>query len=995
MQPTKVELARLPLNEVDVLRDIAKELGKKDWNFGIDPCINESSWLTPISKDRPWYNNSVICNCSCTNQLDVNCCHVTEISLKGQDLDGMLPRSIMKLPYLNRLDLTRNYLSGNIPPEWVYTTSLRYLSLTVNRLTGPLPEFLGNITQLVYLNVENNLFNGTVPPELGNLPNLANLILNANNFSGELPMALSNLTKLAEFRISSNNFSGKIPSLFIQRWKQLEKLAIQGSGLQGPIPSNISFSTNLTELRISDLQGEGSDFPDLKNSKRIKTLVLRNCNISGPIPYYLPQMPSLKYIDVSFNRLSGDLSKEFIALQQLENMYFTNNQLTGNIPNWIKDESTRPPKIDLSYNSFTRSPTPICGDTTLNLFKSSFGSNNTMTVECLIPCTKDKTFVHINCGGGQTTVGKTVYDEDIEPGGASYYVPRKNTWVVSTTGHWDIDNDTKPHYTVQNTTALSRKDSNLYTTARLSPLSLTYYVPCLRNGNYSVTLHFAEIIIRGNQSFFSLGRRIFDVYIQGILVLKDFEIKKEAKGVDKSFIKEFKKIKVNDKSLEINLRWTGKGTTVSPVKGTYGPLISAIDVRSEFNERVKKILTVVGAVVFPLFISFIIASIVYWKCYSVGRRTKLDQELAGLDFQTAMFTYRQIRVATDNFNTQNKIGEGGFGAVYKGILADGTEVAVKQLSSKSKQGNREFVNEIGLISASQHPNLVKLFGCCVEGSQLLLVYEYMENNSLAYNLFGERDGHTTVLNWPTRHKICIGIARGLAFLHEESAIKIVHRDIKATNVLLDKDLNAKISDFGLAKLDHEENTHISTRVAGTIGYMAPEYALWGHLTYKADVYSFGVVALEIVAGKSNMKRIPDKNSICLVDLALVLKQEKNVMELVDPRLESDFNEEEVSRVIEIASLCTNPSAALRPTMSTVISMLEGKVEIYEQEMDTSFSGNEFRSTTIKRQYDQMLMQNISSETRSVAHSSDAIWAASSSTSGHQDLYPFNTHSTLA
>ncbi|WCJ27272.1 Leucine-rich repeat transmembrane protein kinase [Euphorbia peplus] len=958
MQPTKVELALLPEDEVDGLRDIAKELGKKDWNFDIDPCINNASWLTPISKDRPWYNNSVICNCSCTDQLE-NCCHVTEISLKGQDLDGMLPRSIVKLPYLKRLDLARNYLSGNIPPEWVDITNLQYLSLAVNRLTGPLPEVLGDITPLVYLSVENNLFNGTVPPELGNLPNLVNLILNANNFSGELPMALSNLTNLTEFRISSNSFRGKIPS-YIQSWIHLEKLAIQSSGLQGPIPSIISLSTNLTELRISDLQGEGSDFPDLKNLKKIKTLVLRNCNISGPIPDYLSQMTSLKFLDVSFNRLSGNLSKVFIA-KQLENMYFTNNQITGNIPNWITEVKNRPPRIDLSYNNFTRSPETTCRES-LNLFKSSFGSNNMMIVECLKCCTKDQTFVHINCGGRKITVGKTGYDEDIEPGGPSYYVPTKDTGVVSTTGNWDIDSDTIPHYTFQNVTALSTRDSNLYTTARLSPLSLTYYVPCLRNGDYSVTLHFAEIIIRDNISFFSLGRRIFDVYIQGKLVLEDFEIKKEANGVDKKLLKKFKKIEVNDKTLEINLRWAGKGTTTAPVKGTYGPLISAIDVKSEYNppnERMKKILTVVGSVVFPLFI----ASIVYWKCYSGGRRTLLDQELAGLDFQTAMFTFRQIRVATDNFNPQNKIGEGGFGAVYKGILADGMEVAVKQLSSKSKQGNREFVNEIGLISASQHPNLVRLFGSCVEGSQLLLVYEYMENNSLAYNLFGERDGHTTVLNWPTRHKICIGIARGLAFLHEESAIKIVHRDIKATNVLLDKDLNAKISDFGLAKLDHEENTHISTRVAGTIGYMAPEYALW--------------------------------EFICLVDLALVLKQEKNLMELVDPRLESNFNEEEVSRVIEIALLCTNPSAALRPTMSAVISMLEGKVEIYEQEMDTSFSGNEFRSTTIKRQYDQMLMQNISSETRSVAHSSDAIWAASSSTSGHQDLYPFNTDSTLA
>ncbi|RRT41794.1 hypothetical protein B296_00057542 [Ensete ventricosum] len=193
----------------------------------------------------------------------------------------------------------------------------------------------------------------------------------------------------------------------------------------------------------------------------------------------------------------------------------------------------------------------------------------------------------------------------------------------------------------------------------------------------------------------------------------------------------------------------------------------------------------------------------------------LHAELGGLELQTGQFSLRHIKAATKNFNPANKIGEGGFGPVYKGVLPDGSEIAVKQLSSKSKQGNREFLNEIGVISALRHPNLVKLFGCCIEGNQLLLVYEYLENNSLARALHGP-EGYRLRLDWETRWQICLGIARGLAYLHEESRLKIVHRDIKATNILLDKDLNAKISDFGLAKLNEEENTHISTRIAGTL-----------------------------------------------------------------------------------------------------------------------------------------------------------------------------------
>ncbi|KAF1898139.1 hypothetical protein Lal_00032904 [Lupinus albus] len=225
----------------------------------------------------------------------------------------------------------------------------------------------------------------------------------------------------------------------------------------------------------------------------------------------------------------------------------------------------------------------------------------------------------------------------------------------------------------------------------------------------------------------------------------------------------------------------------------------------------------------------------------------------------------------------------------QGILSDGTIIAVKQLASKSKQGNREFLNEIGMISALQHPYLVKLYGCCVERDQLLLVYEYVENNSLARALFGPEE-HQIKLDWPTRHKICVGIARGLAYLHEESRLKIVHRDIKSTNVLIDKDLNPKISDFGLARLDEEENTHITTRIAGTYiiwldceqkrsGYMAPEYAMHGYLTDKADVYSFGVVALEIVSGKNNIYRRQNEKSLHLLEW-INDERDKNIVRFI-------------------------------------------------------------------------------------------------------------------
>ncbi|XP_019078076.1 probable LRR receptor-like serine/threonine-protein kinase At1g07650 isoform X3 [Vitis vinifera] len=916
---------QLPRDEEEALEEIAEQVGKKDWNFSLNPCDGNSNWSTPNRKEMPLYNNTLTCNCSYPNGQ----CHVVQ------------------------------------------------MSLTVNKLSGPIPSFLGNISTLRYMSMESNMFSGTVPPQLGQLVNLENLILNTNNLTGELPPALANLTKLTEFRISSNNFSGKIPN-FIHSWKQLQKLEIQASGLEGPIPSSISVLTNLTELRISDLLGEGSNFPPLGNMKGLKKLMLRGCNISGSIPKYLAEMTELQILDLSFNKLEG-IVPNLEGLTQIEFMYLTSNMLTGSIPDWIESRNNRY-QTDISYNYFSKRSMPSSCRETLNLFRSFSERGKLEFDECLdsFPCLKDQYSLHINCGGGRTIIGDIVYEADEDLAGPSKFVPTRDNWGFSSTGDfWDRDRTTK-NYIAHNVSMLGMNDSELYTRARLSPLSYTYYGRCLADGNYTVKLHFAEIVIRGNKSFHSLGRRIFDVYIQEKLELQDFNIVQAAQGVDKVVVREFKAV-VRNKTLDIRFHWAGKGTTAAPEGGTYGPLISAISVKADFeppSDGKKKIFIAVGAVAVAL-VLFLILGILWWKvCF--GGRISREQELRGLDLQTGLFTLRQIKAATNSFDAANKIGEGGFGSVYKGTLLDGTIIAVKQLSTKSKQGNREFVNEIGMISALQHPNLVRLYGCCVEGNQLILVYEYMENNSLARALFGQVE-YQLNLDWSTRQRICVGIARGLAFLHEGSTLKIVHRDIKANNILLDTNLNPKISDFGLAKLDEEDNTHISTRVAGTIGYMAPEYALWGYLTYKADVYSFGVVALELVAGKNNMKYRPNEDCFCLLDWAFVLQQKGNLMELVDPKLGTEFKKDEAIRMIKVALLCTNPSPALRPTMSAVVSMLKGQTVIQEYPLNPSIYGDEFGFEALRGQYDQMQLQS-SSDIEPLNHSSHTAQSGSSLTS---------------
>ncbi|KAA8527146.1 hypothetical protein F0562_008625 [Nyssa sinensis] len=307
------------------------------------------------------------------------------------------------------------------------------------------------------------------------------------------------------------------------------------------------------------------------------------------------------------------------------------------------------------------------------------------------------------------------------------------------------------------------------------------------------------------------------------------------------------------------------------------------------------------------------------------RPVEHDEGLSGIH-GVNQYTYKELRMATDDFSPTNKIGEGGFGSVYKGRLKNGKIAAIKVLSAESRQGAQEFLTEIKVISDTQHENLVKLYGCCVEDNHRILVYNYLENNSLAQTLLG--GAHSSIqFSWRTRTRICIGVARGLTFLHEEVQPYIVHRDIKASNILLDKDLTPKISDFGLAKLIPSNMTHVSTRVAGTIGYLAPEYAIRGQLTRKADIYSFGVLLLEIVTGRCNTNtRLPVEEQY-LLERTWELYERRELVGLVDTALNGDFDAEEACKFLKIGLLCTQDAPRLRPNMSTVLKMLLGEKDI--------------------------------------------------------------------
>ncbi|KAB2610568.1 G-type lectin S-receptor-like serine/threonine-protein kinase [Pyrus ussuriensis x Pyrus communis] len=291
------------------------------------------------------------------------------------------------------------------------------------------------------------------------------------------------------------------------------------------------------------------------------------------------------------------------------------------------------------------------------------------------------------------------------------------------------------------------------------------------------------------------------------------------------------------------------------------------------------------------------------------------------DPELPLFSLRSIAAATNNFSEANKLGEGGFGPVYKGILIANEEVAIKRLSKKSGQGHQEFMNELKLIAKLQHTNLVRLLGCCIEDEEMMLIYEYMPNRSLDKFLFDSSE--KTKLDWRTRFRILEGVAQGVLYIHKYSRLKIIHRDLKASNVLLDGTMKPKISDFGMAKIFGMDQTEANTnRVVGTFGYMSPEYALYGRFSEKLDVFSFGVLLLEIVSGKRNSAFHDSEDPLTLAGWACKLWQEGRGIEVIDESLRETCQLDEALRCIHVGLLCVQEAPADRPTMSSVICMMQ-------------------------------------------------------------------------
>ncbi|XP_040373812.1 probable LRR receptor-like serine/threonine-protein kinase At1g53430 isoform X5 [Rosa chinensis] len=936
---------KLPDEEVRALNQIMEKLEFNNINR-----VPSKSFCKKSGRD------GIRCNCSFQNGT---ICHVTEIALNARSLTGTIPEELGNLTHLRQLDLSRNQLTDSIPASLGTLSSLYKLILYSNQLTGPIPEGLGNMKFQVRmghtshrsmavsfeLDLSYNQLSGSIPATLRNVDvsdvasdpdayrlfklkqyNRANvnpddfyMDLSNNQLTGPIPESLGNLSFISFINLRNNFLDGYIPAS-LGALTYLRELHLDRNRISGTLPQTLG---NLTLLEIIDVGSNsitGTLPKSLANLKSLFALILRNCSITGQIPSYIGDMSSLENIDLSFNRLTGRIPDSLKNLN-VTHMSFSNNALSGRIPDWIQYAAWS--KMDFSYNNFSKLTFKPSPNLQLNLFSCCCNSstclpNSTDTIKEKY-CPKGKPNYHslfINCGGGNASVGGNVYDQDNDT--SLFYLSPKGNWARSSVGNiYDYSNGNSSKLLKSDRCVLP-SEASLYYKARSSLVSLKYYGFCLRKGNYNVTLHFAEIVHK-DVDFRSTDKRVFDVYIQGKRRLNDFNIIDNAGGPNKECIKNFTDVYVNDSTLEIHFysRSAGAGTLD-------GPLISAISVTPEYKlhkqlSPLKTALITVASIIVFLLLLLLFA----WKMGWLGNTDHLQEIEIGIEKPV---TLKQLKDATRNFSKRNEIAQGGFGTVYKAEV-QGKIVAVKKLCSHGEERVNEFINEFYTLKAMSQENLVQLLDIYNAKDLHLLIYEYLENNSLAHALFDSKS--KLKLDWEVRFNICLGIARGLEYLHEHPRMKIVHSDIKSTNILLDGNLKAKISDFGLARLYTEDDQFKFIKVEVPQGYMAPEYVR-GIVTSKADVYSFGVVILETVSGRTNAGHRGDsQESEFLLDTAYDLHRKGRLVDLVDKTLSTKYDAKQAIIILNLAVKCTSISPTLRPTMSEVVSVLVGDKKIEE------------------------------------------------------------------
>ncbi|XP_065875639.1 receptor-like protein kinase HSL1 [Euphorbia lathyris] len=854
-----------------------------------------------------FYNNSI------NSSLPVDfspCRNLQSLNLGQNLLIGSLPESLAQLPNLRYLGLEANNLTGEIPVKFGEFQRLETLLLAGNFLNGTIPVQLGNISTLQLLQIAYNPFTPSrIPIELANLTNVKELWLAGCQFFGSIPVGLSRLTRLENLDLSENNLTGLIPSSFGE-FKSIIQIELFSNSLSGSLP--VGFS-NLTTLRrfdasMNELTGtipydlceleleslnlydnrlEGSLPESISKSPNLYELKLFNNKLTGKLPTQLGLKSPLKFFDVSYNGFSGEIPTNLCANGELEDLILIYNSFSGKIPESLGDCQSLG-RARLRSNRLTG---PVPG--------KFWGLQRVYLME----------LVGNSLSGKVSTAISSAYNLSvllISDNRFSGEIPTE-IGLLGNLIEFSASNNlfTGPiPETLVNLTMLNR--------LVLNNNELSGGIPAGTQGLKSLN----ELNLANNELSGSIPNEI------GILPVLNY-LDLSGNHFSGKIPPELQKLKLNVFNLSNNL-----------LSGELPPLFSKEMYRNSFvgnpglcsdieglcpqTGKSKKLsyLWILRSIFIAAGMVFVIGFVwFYFKYRSFKKSNKVITITKWRSFHKLGFSELEI---ADCLQDDNVIGSGASGKVYKVVLSNGETVAVKKLFGGANSNNDEFQVEVETLGKIRHKNIVRLWCCCNAGDCKLLVYEYMPNGSLGDLLHSNKSG---LLDWPTRYKIALDAAEGLSYLHHDCVPPIVHRDVKSNNILLDSEFGARVADFGVAKIVQRLNKGIEpmSAIAGSCGYIAPEYAYTLRVNEKSDTYSFGVVILELVTGKRPID--PNFGEKDLVNWVYTNIDEKGVDDVIDPKIDS-IHKNEICRVLDVGLRCTSSLPIGRPSMRRVVKMLQ-------------------------------------------------------------------------
>ncbi|KAG9129394.1 hypothetical protein Leryth_024228 [Lithospermum erythrorhizon] len=840
---------------------------------------------TPESPLRTWNSSSRHCSwygISCEDG------HVSSLDISNLNLTGTLSPDIASLPFLTTLNLASNSFYGPIPPQIGLLANLRTLNLSNNFFNSSLPDELSSLEYLHVLDVYNNNMSGLLNVEIHRLKNLKHLHMGGNYFTGSIPKEYGLFESLEYLAVSGNELTGEVPAE-IGKLKRLKELYIgYYNSFFGVIPPQIGNLSSLVRLDAANCGLTGEIPPEMGKLHNLDTLFLQVNGLSGKLTPELGNLKSLKSMDLSNNMLTGEIPTMFSQLKNLTLLNLFRNKLHGSIPEFVA-ELPDLEVLQLWENNFTGSIPQRLGSNG-NLQILDFSSNKlTGNLPKGISLSNNRLIGSLPSSiGSFGGVQKLLLDGNKFSG----QIPSEIGKLQQLS---KID--------------FSRNNFSGTIAAEMSKCKLLTYVDLSRNqlsGEIPTEITDMRIL-----NYLNLSRNHLVGTIPGSI-----SSMQSLTSVDFSYNNLSGLVPGTGQFSYFNYTsFVGNADLCGPYLGPCKE--GVVDGVREPHEKSRfspslKLLLVIGLLVCS--IVFAVGAII--KARSLKKANEAHAWKL-TSFQRLDFTCDDV---LDSLKEDNIIGKGGAGIVYKGVMPNGEQVAVKRLPAMSRGSSHDhgFNAEIQTLGRIRHRHIVRLLGFCSNNETNLLVYEYMPNGSLGEMLHGKKGGH---LLWDTRYKIAVEAAKGLCYLHHDYSPLILHRDVKSNNILLDSNFEAHVADFGLAKFLQDSGTsECMSAIAGSYGYIAPEYAYTLKVDEKSDVYSFGVVLLELVSGRKPVGEFGDGVDIVQWVRKMTDGKKEGVMTILDPRL-STVPLNEAMHVFYVAMLCVEEQAVERPTMREVVQML--------------------------------------------------------------------------